>query len=236
MRTSEGFMGIEENIRSLRENIAKIAEKVGRNPKEIEIVAVSKTVEEERIREALKCGIKIIGENKVQEAEEKFRQIPEKFEKHLVGHLQTNKVKKAIGLFDMIQSLDSLKLANEISKRALESEKIMKVLVEVNTSGEETKFGLKPDEVLDFVKSTSELEGIKVKGLMTVGLFTSDLDKARPCFKRLKEIFEMIKSDNISGIDMQYLSMGMTADYKVAIEEGSNMLRIGTAIFGERKG
>jgi len=229
-------MGIEENIRSLKEDIAKIAEKVKRNPKEIEIVAVSKTVEVERIKEAIRCGIKIIGENKVREAEEKFSQIPEKFAKHLVGHLQTNKVKKAIGLFDMIQSLDSLKLANEISKRALESEKIMKVLVEVNTSGEETKFGLKPDEVLDFVKSTSELEGIKVKGLMTVGLFTSDLDKARPCFKRLKEIFEMIKSDNISGIDMQYLSMGMTADYKVAIEEGSNMLRIGTAIFGERKG
>jgi len=229
-------MGIEENIRSLKEDIAKIAEKVKRNPEEIKIVAVSKTVEVERIKEALRCGIKIIGENKVQEAEEKFRQIPEKFEKHLVGHLQTNKVKKAIGLFDMIQSLDSLKLANEISKRALESGKVMKVLVEVNTSEEETKFGIKPDEVLDFVKSTSELKGIKVKGLMTVGLFTSEVEKVRPCFKRLKEIFERIKSKNILGIDMKYLSMGMTADYKVAIEEGSNMLRIGTAIFGERKG
>jgi len=236
MGTSEGTMGIEENIRSLKEDIAKIAEKVKRNPKEIEIVAVSKTVEVERIKEAIRCGIKIIGENKVREAEEKFSQIPEKFAKHLVGHLQTNKVKKAIGLFDMIQSLDSLKLANEISKRALESEKIMEVLVEVNTSGEESKFGIKPDEVLDFVKNISELEGIKVKGLMTVGLFTSDPEKVRLCFRRLKEIFEKIKSDNILGVDMEYLSMGMTADYQVAIEEGSNMLRIGTAIFGERRG
>ena len=226
---------IEENIRSLKENIAKIAEKVGRDPEEIKIVAVSKTVEVERIREALKCGIKIIGENKVQEAEGKFSQILEKFERHLVGHLQTNKVKKAIGLFDMIQSLDTLKLANEISTRALESGKVMEVLVEVNTSGEETKFGIKPDEVLRFVKNISELKGIRVKGLMTVGLFTSEPDKVRPCFKRLKEIFEMIKSENIPGVDMEHLSMGMTADYQVAIEEGSNMLRIGTAIFGERK-
>jgi pyridoxal phosphate enzyme (YggS family) len=229
-------MEIEENIRSLRENIARIAEKVKRNPEKIEIVAVSKTVEVERIKEALKCGIKIIGENKVQEAEEKFCKISEKFGKHLVGHLQTNKVKKAIGLFDMIQSLDSLKLANEISKRALEGGKVMDVLVEVNTSGEESKFGLKPDEVLDFVKNISELKGIKVKGLMTVGLFTSDIQKARPCFKSLKGIFERIKTENILGIDMKYLSMGMTSDYEVAIEEGSNMLRIGTAIFGERKG
>jgi len=229
-------MGIEENIRSIKENIARIAEKVKRNPEEIEIVAVSKTVEVERIKEAIRCGIKIIGENKVKEAEEKFSKIPEKFERHLVGHLQTNKVKKAIGLFDMIQSLDSLKLANEISKRALESGKVMEVLVEVNTSGEESKFGIRPDEVLDFVKSTSELKGIKVKGLMTVGLFTSDVEKARPCFRILKELFEKIKSENIPGIDMKYLSMGMTSDYEVAIEEGSNMLRIGTAIFGERKG
>ena len=229
-------MGIEENIRSLKENIAKIAEKVGRNPEEIEIVAVSKTVEVERIKEALRCGIKIIGENKIQEAEEKFSKISEKFGKHLVGHLQTNKVKKAIGFFDMMQSLDSLKLANEISKRASESGKVMEVLVEVNTSGEESKFGIRPDEVLDFVKNISQLKGIRVKGLMTVGLFTSDFEKVRPCFRILKEIYERIKSENMPGIDMKYLSMGMTSDYEVAIEEGSNMLRIGTAIFGERKG
>jgi len=135
-----------------------------------------------------------------------------------------------------MQSLDSLKLANEISKRASESGKVMEVLVEVNTSGEESKFGIRPDEVLDFVKNISQLKGIRVKGLMTVGLFTSDFEKVRPCFRILKEIYERIKSENMPGIDMEYLSMGMTSDYKVAIEEGSNMLRIGTAIFGERKG
>ncbi len=225
---------IEENIQNVKENIAKSAEKAGKNPEEIVLVAVSKTVEPERIREALKCGINIIGENRVQEAEEKFKQIPDEFEKHLVGHLQTNKAKKAVELFDMIQSLDSLKLAEELSKRALQKGKIMDVLVETNTSAESTKYGLKPDEVLDFVKQISSFEGIKVKGLMTVGLFSSDLDLVRPCFKELKGLFHELKDENIPNIEMKYLSMGMTQDYEVAIEEGANMVRIGTAIFGGR--
>lgn len=226
---------IEENIKNLKDNIAKAAEKVEKNPEEIVLVAVSKTVEPERIREALKHGIEIIGENRIQEAEEKFKQIPEKFEKHLVGHLQTNKAKKAVDLFDMIQSLDTLKLAQEISKRARQKNKIMDVLVEVNTSSESTKYGLEPDEVIDFMKQISNLEGIKVKGLMTVGLFSTDMDEVRPCFKRLKKIFDDLKAQNIPGIEMKHLSMGMTQDYEVAIEEGANMVRIGTAIFGTRE-
>jgi len=226
---------IRENIKILEDNIAEAAEKAGRHREKITVVAVSKTVEPERIREAIRCGIKIIGENKVQEAERKFKQIPEEFEKHLVGHLQTNKAKKAVELFDMIQSVDSLKLAEEVSKRAQQKGKTMDVLVEVNTSGEPSKFGLEPDEVLDFMKQASSLEGIKIKGLMTVGLFSSDMEEVRPCFKRLKSLFDELKGRKIPGIEMRYLSMGMTQDYQVAIEEGANMIRIGTAIFGRRE-
>jgi pyridoxal phosphate enzyme (YggS family) len=213
---------IEENIQNVKENIAKAAEKAGKNPEEIALVAVSKTVEPERIREALRCGIKIIGENRVQEAEDKFKQIPEEFKKHLVGHLQTNKAKKAVELFDMIQSLDSIRLAEEISKRAKAKGKTMDVLVEVNTSSESTKYGLEPDEVIGFMKQISNLEGVKIKGLV------------RPCFKKLKSIFDEFKEKDIANIEMEYLSMGMTQDYEVAIEEGANMVRIGTAIFGRR--
>jgi len=226
---------IEENIKNLKESIAKAGERAGKNPEEIVLVAVSKTVEPERIREALSHGIKIIGENRVQEAEEKFKKIPEKFEKHLVGHLQTNKAKKAIELFDLIQSVDSLKLAEELSRRAQQKGRVMDVLVEVNTSCEPTKFGLEPDEVTDFMKKVRDLEGMKVKGLMTVGLFSSDMDEVRPCFKRLKKTFNELKAKDIPGIEMKYLSMGMTQDYEVAIEEGANMVRIGTAVFGKRE-
>lgn len=226
---------IEENIRNLEDRIAKTAERAKRNPEEIVLVAVSKTVEPERIREALSHGIKVIGENRIQEAEEKFRKIPEKCEKHLVGHLQTNKAKKAVELFDLIQSLDSLKLAEEISRRAQQEGKVMDVLVEVNTSAESTKYGIEPDEVMDFMKQISNLEGIKVKGLMTVGLFSSDMDEVRPCFKKLKKLFDELKAKDIPGLEMKYLSMGMTQDYEVAIEEGANMVRIGTAVFGKRE-
>ncbi len=226
---------IEQNIKNVKENIARAAEKAGKNPEEITLVAVSKTVESERIREALRHGIEIIGENRIQEAETKFKQIPLKFEKHLVGHLQTNKAKKAVELFDMIQSVDSVKLANEISRRAIQKGKVIGVLVEVNTSAESTKYGLKPDEVMDFMKQISKLEGIKVKGLMTVGLFSSDMEKVRPCFKKLKRIFDELKEEKIPNVEMKCLSMGMTQDYEVAIEEGANMVRIGTAIFGKRE-
>lgn len=226
---------IEQNIKILEDKIAKAAQKAGKSPEEITLVAVSKTVEPERIREAIRCGIKIIGENRVQEAEEKFKQIPEESEKHLVGHLQTNKAKKAVELFDMIQSVDSLRLAEEVSKRAKAKGKRIDILVEVNTSAESTKYGLNPDEVMDFMKQISNLEGIKVKGLMTVGLFNADMEKVRPCFKKLKRIFDELKEANIPRIEMKYLSMGMTQDYEAAIEEGANMIRIGTAIFGRRE-
>jgi pyridoxal phosphate enzyme (YggS family) len=225
---------VEENIKNIWARIEKAAEKIGKNREDIKLVAVTKTVEVERIKEAIGCGMQIIGENRVQEAESKFDQITEKVEKHLVGHLQTNKAKKAVELFDFIQSVDSQRIAQEISRRALEMGKVMDVLVEINTSGEKTKFGVDPDNAMSLVKSISNLEGIKIKGLMTIGFFSDIPEDTRPCFKRLKSIFERIQSENIPNVEMTYLSMGMSNDFEVAIEEGSNMVRIGTGIFGPR--
>jgi pyridoxal phosphate enzyme (YggS family) len=225
---------IEENVKSVWSRIDKAAQASGRGGEKIELVAVSKTVEPERINEAIRCGIDTIGENRIQEAEGKFRQITEPVKKHLVGHLQTNKVKKAMELFDFIQSVDSERIASEISRRALDKGKVMEVLVEVNTSAEETKFGIEPDQALPLIETISRLEGIKIKGLMTIGLFSDNPEDTRPCFKRLKTFFEEVKSANVPGVEMKYLSMGMTSDFEVAIEEGSNMVRVGTGIFGAR--
>lgn len=226
---------VEENIRNIWSRIEKAAEKTGRDKEDIKLVAVTKTVEVERIKEAINCGIKIIGENRVQETESKFVQITEKVEKHLVGHLQTNKAKKAVELFDFIQSVDSQHIAQEISRRASQMGKVMEVLVEINTSGEKSKFGIDPEQALSLVKSISNLEGIKIKGLMTIGLFSDNPEDTRPCFLKLKAIFDQLKSENIPNIEMRYLSIGMTNDFEIAIQEGSNMVRIGTGIFGPRR-
>ena len=225
---------IEENIKDVWSRIEKAAQKAGKGKEDIKLVVVTKTVEPARIKEAVNCGIQIIGENRVQEAESKFDQITEKVERHLVGHLQTNKAKKAVELFDFVQSVDSLRIAEEISRRASQRGKVMPVLVEVNTSGEETKFGIEPHQVLPLIKSISDLEGIRIKGLMTIGLFSDDPEDTRPCFKRLKEVFDQLKQESIPDVEMTYLSMGMTSDFEVAIQEGSNMVRVGTAIFGPR--
>lgn len=225
---------VEENIRNIWSRIEKAAEKTGRDKEDIKLVAVTKTVEVERIKEAIKCGIETIGENRVQEAESKFVQITEKVEKHLIGHLQTNKAKKAVELFDFIQSVDSQHIAQEISRRAFQMGKAMEVLVEINTSGEKSKFGVDPDQALSFVKSILNSEGIKIKGLMTIGLFSDNSEDTRPCFEKLKAIFDQMKRESLPNVEMKYLSMGMTNDFEIAIQEGSNMVRIGTGIFGPR--
>ncbi len=225
---------IAENIKDICSRIQKAAERGRRGADEVKLVAVTKTVDAERVNEAIRSGIRSIGENRVQEAEEKFKLITERVEKHLVGHLQTNKAKKAVQLFDFIQSVDRERIAQEISRRAKDLGKAMEILVEVNTSGEETKFGVHPDKALPFIETISKLEGIKIKGLMTVGLFSENPEEVRPCFKKLKKLFEKIKSANLPNVEMKFLSMGMTNDFEVAIEEGSNMVRIGTGIFGPR--
>ncbi len=225
---------IEENLKEIKSRIQQAAVKSGRKEEDIRLVVVTKTVDLDRIKEVIRCGIEIIGENRVQEAEEKLTRLTEKVEKHLVGHLQTNKAKKAVELFDLIQSVDSAHIAEEISKRAQEQGKLMDVLVEVNTSVEETKFGVEPEKTLSLIETISKFPGIRIKGLMTIGLFSDDPEATRPCFKKLKFLFEEIKSTSIPNVDMHNLSMGMTGDFEVAIEEGSNMVRIGTGIFGSR--
>jgi len=223
---------IKNNLDIIKEKIKKAALKANRSPEEIKLVAVTKTATIEQIKEAISAGIKIIGENKVQEAKEKYQILTADTEWHLVGHLQTNKVKYAIEIFDCIQSVDSIKLAKEIDKRSLQFGKTTNVLVEVNVSGEETKYGIKPEEVELFLKEISEFSGIRVRGLMTIAPIEKDKEEVRPYFRKLREISKEIKSKNIKNVKMDYLSMGMTDDFEVAIEEGANMVRIGRGIFG----
>jgi len=223
---------IKNNLEIINEKIKKAALKVNRNSQEIKLVAVTKTATIEQIKEAIIAGVKIIGENKVQEAKEKYQILTADIEWHLVGHLQTNKVKYAIEIFDCIHSVDSIKLAEEIDKRSLQFGKITNVLVEVNVSGEETKYGIKPEEVEPFLKEISEFSRIRVRGLMTIAPITEDKEEVRPYFRKLRELSKEIKSKNIKNVKMDCLSMGMTEDFEVAIEEGANMVRIGRGIFG----
>jgi len=222
---------IKNNLQTIKEKIKKAALKAKRNPEEIKLVAVTKTATIEQIEEAINAGVKIIGENKVQEAKEKYQILTADTEWHLVGHLQTNKVKYAIEIFDCIQTVDSIKLAKEINKRSLQFGKITNVLVEVNVSGEETKYGIKPEEVEPFLKEISDFSRIRVRGLMTIAPIEEDKEEVRPYFRKLRELSEEIKSKNIKKVKMDYLSMGMTDDFEVAIEEGANIVRIGRGIF-----
>lgn len=225
---------IQENIGRLQERIAIACQRAHRSPNEITVVAVTKTVPVNKIEIALNAGIKNIGENRVQEALAKFPIIGNKATWHLVGHLQTNKVKKALDIFSMIQSVDSLHLSQEIDKRASATAKTVPILIEVNTSQEATKFGVAPEELFPFVEQILSLSHLKLMGLMTIGpgLAIQDKEKSRPCFHLLYELKQKLEAK--FGLKLPYLSMGMTADFEVAIEEGANMLRIGTAIFGER--
>ncbi|MDP2945492.1 MAG: YggS family pyridoxal phosphate-dependent enzyme [Atribacterota bacterium] len=223
---------IKNNLEIINEKIKKAALKANRNPEEIKLVAVTKTATIEQIKEAINAGVKIIGENKVQEAKEKYQILTADTEWHLVGHLQTNKVKYAIEIFDCIQTVDSIKLAKEIDKRSLQFGKTTNVLVEVNVSGEESKYGIKPEEVEPFLKEISEFSRIRVRGLMTIAPIEEDKEEVRPYFRKLRELSKEIKSKNIKNVKMDYLSMGMTDDFEVAIEEGANMVRIGRGIFG----
>ena len=227
-------MAIADNVREVMGRIEAAASRALRDPADVRLVAVTKTVEPARIIEAIEAGVTRIGENRVQEAERKFTGELPPVEKHLVGHLQTNKVKKALPLFDMIQSVDSVRLAREISRQCRADGSAADVLVEVNTSGEETKFGLEPDEVVEVVEQLADLPGLRVLGLMTIGAFLPDPEDVRPCFRRLRELRDIIEEKVIPGISMEHLSMGMTNDYEVAIEEGATIVRVGRAIFGER--
>ncbi|MFB0526857.1 MAG: YggS family pyridoxal phosphate-dependent enzyme [bacterium] len=224
-------MSIKENLERIEKKIRVKSELVGRDPQEITLVAVTKTVEVDRIEEAIAAGVNIIGESRVQEAKEKYGKVEGRIIWHLVGHLQRNKARDAVKIFDLIHSVDSAKLAEEIDKQAKKAGKIQKILVEVNVSGEESKYGLGPEEIITFLKEVSRLPNIKVEGLMTMAPLYENPEDCRPYFRKLKELVEGIKAENIENVEMIYLSMGMSNDFEVAIEEGSNMVRIGRAIF-----
>lgn len=228
-------MSIKENLEQVKQNIASAATKAGKKPEDIILVIATKTVEPERIREAIRAGVHIIAENKVQEALKKYEVLKdEDAEWHFIGHLQTNKIKDVLKFADMIHSVDRLSLAEKLDQRLQQEGRSLDILVQVNTSHEESKYGVAPEEAIALVKQTARYDTLKIQGLMTIGLFTKDEVKIRKCFKVLKEINDNIVKEGIDRVHMKYLSMGMSGDYQIAIEEGANMVRIGTAIFGAR--
>ena len=226
-------MSIKENLDLINEKITIAAEKSGRKREDVLLLAVSKTVDVPRIKEAVDLGLVDLGENKPQEINWKYFEI-ENVRWHQIGHLQTNKVKYIIDKVCLIHSVDSLKLAEEISKRAKAKDITMDVLVEINIAGEEAKSGVPLSEAEELAVEISKLDNIRVKGLMTVAPFVENPEDNREYFKQMKKLFVDIKEKNYNNIDMQYLSMGMTNDYEIAIQEGANIVRIGTGLFGAR--
>jgi len=221
-----------ENYSELITDIKEVCSQVGKNYEDIKLVAVSKTFPPEEIAEVRKLGHTEFGENKVQELKSKFDELKnENINWHLIGHLQTNKVKYIADFVSLIHSVDSFNLAQEIDKYAKKSNRIINILVQVNTSGEMQKSGIEPEDTKNLCNEISSLENINLQGLMTIGMFTDDENIIRENFRLLKNLFDNLKN-NFK--DFKYLSMGMTSDYRIAIEEGANILRIGSAIFGKR--
>ena len=223
-----------DNYKEVQDNIIKACEKVGRNPDEVTLIAVSKTKPLSDIEELIACGVKEFGENKPQEMKQKIEEVSTPVNFHLIGHLQTNKVKYVVGKAVLIHSVDSMHLAEAIEKESAKKDIITDILIEVNMAEEETKFGLSAKDTESLVREISSLPHIRIKGLMTIAPFVDDPEENRPVFRAMKELLLDIKSKNIDNVDMNILSMGMTNDYMVAVEEGSTMVRVGTAIFGAR--
>ncbi len=225
---------IKNNIEIIQDNIGKACTKSGTNPNTINIVGVTKTIDIPQIEEAIEYGISFIGENKVQEIRDKYDKINKSVKWHMIGHLQTNKVKYIIDKVSLIHSVDSIRLAEEINKRCAKNNKTMDILVQINIAKDDSKFGINPCNIKDFIDKLSNYNNISIKGFMTIIPYVDDSEDARVYFKAMKEIFDSYKTSIIKNIDMKYLSMGMTNDYIVAIEEGANMVRVGTGIFGQR--
>ena len=225
---------IRENIDVIKAKIAKAAEKAGRNPEDVLLLAVTKTIDVERIREAVDYGLYELGENKVQEIMDKCEVIDRPVQWHMIGHLQTNKVKYIIDKVKLIHSVDSLKLAEEINKKAAKAGRVIVVLAEINVADEESKFGITCDMAEDFIRQISLMENIRIRGLMTVAPFVENGEENRPIFARLRQLLVDINDKKIDNVNMDILSMGMTGDYEVAVEEGATIVRVGTGIFGPR--
>ncbi|HVU07135.1 MAG TPA: YggS family pyridoxal phosphate-dependent enzyme [Verrucomicrobiae bacterium] len=226
-------MSFAENLNLIQQRIRAACGRAGRDENSVQLIAVSKTHPPEMIREAVNCGQIFFGENKAQEAKAKIPDCPGKARWHFIGHLQSNKARDAVELFEMIQSVDSLNLAWEISRRCEQVAKKMPILLEVNVAGEASKFGYSPEKLLAELRELNSLPRIEVQGLMCVPPFSSESEKSRPHFRRLREL--KIQCEEILGAPLPHLSMGMSGDFEIAIEEGATMARIGTALFGARQ-
>ena len=226
---------VKENILRIRERIAAAAARAGRDPSGVRLMGVTKTVGDDRILQAIEAGIDIIGENYVQEARRKIELMGKSAEWHFIGHLQTNKAKYAVRLFDMIHSVNRMSLAEELNRRAAAAGVVCRVLIEVNLGGEESKSGAPPEEAPALIRSVAQMANLSIRGLMTMAPWYEDPERARPCFAGLRAIRDRIAAENIPNVAMRELSMGMTDDFEVAVEEGSTIVRVGRAIFGERK-
>ncbi|HFK5553457.1 TPA: YggS family pyridoxal phosphate-dependent enzyme [Elizabethkingia anophelis] len=227
---------IINNLQSILQRIETACIRSNRSPDEVRLLLATKTVPVNRIKQALAAGCTLIAENKVQELKEKYDDLKEiPHINHFIGHLQTNKIKDILK-YDVscIQSLDRIDLAEKLQQRLEAEDRTIDVLIQINTSGEESKFGIHPEKALELVKQVSELSALKIKGLMTIGLFSAETEKVRTCFRLLKELQQQIISHNIQGVEMNELSMGMSGDLETAVEEGATIVRVGTAIFGQR--
>ena len=226
-------MALADNLNSIQQRIRTACERCGRDPNSITLLAVSKTHPPQTIQELSECGQLLFGENKVQEAKAKIPNCPGKLRWHFIGHLQSNKCRDAVELFSMIQSVDSLGIAQEINKRAEQVAKTMPVLLEVNVAGEASKFGYKPELMLAELNELNKLSRLEIHGLMAIPPFSPVAEKSRPYFRALRELKE--RAEAVLGAPLPVLSMGMSDDFEIAIEEGSTMIRVGTALFGERQ-
>ena len=225
---------VRENLIKVQQKIDEACERSGRDPKEVTLIAVSKTKPIEMIEEAIDAGKTHFGENKAQEMKEKYEALPKNLEWHFIGHLQTNKVKYVVGRAGLIHSVDSLHLAEAIEKECEKKDVHANILVEVNVAGEDSKFGIKPEETESLIRQIAKLPRVHVRGLMTIAPFVEKPEETRPIFHKLHKLLVDISAKNIDNIDMNVLSMGMTNDYEIAVEEGATHVRVGTGIFGER--
>lgn len=227
-------MVLKENLQETEKRILEACKRSGRRREEVTLVAVSKTKPVEMLQEAYELGVRVFGENKVQEITAKYDQLPGDIKWQMIGHLQRNKVKYIVDKVSMIHSVDSLRLAETISQEAGKKQVVVPILIEVNVAEEESKFGISADETLSLVKQISELPNIQIQGLMTIAPYVENPEENRQIFRSLKKLSVDIAAKNINNVTMSVLSMGMTGDYEVAIEEGATMVRVGTGIFGVR--
>jgi pyridoxal phosphate enzyme (YggS family) len=225
---------VQENLTQVEANIAAACKRAGRNREEVTLIAVTKTKPVEMLQEAYDWGSRNFGENKVQEIMDKYDKLPSDIQWHMIGHLQRNKVKYIVDKVCLIHSVDSYRLAEEINIQAKKRGVVVPILIEVNIADEQSKFGVRPEETLQLVREISTLDGVSVRGLMCIAPYVVDSEENRPFFRKIKALSIDIEKENIDNVSMDILSMGMTGDYEVAIEEGATMVRVGTGIFGER--